>query len=121
MAYISKIGIANDQIADADHILRIIRALNGEDEKDIKILGKLELVEGKIYISDILLEVTAGELNGLHDRTPGITEAEKPIIPDADKELDYLRILSLSVGQLILDQPDVGGIAGRVYAHDNFV
>jgi len=65
---ISTDGIYPGAIIKADHVLRIIRALNGQAQNDIIISGSLTLPSGSLFIPPIpdgeLLESVSGTIEG---------------------------------------------------------
>jgi len=121
MAFITKNDIVDGAIIVADFFRRIIDALDGTSETDIKIKGELQLEKDKLKINNVVVNTTAEELNGLANRIAGIVEANKPIVVGSNKNIDYLKVQQLEAEELILAQPDVSGVAGKVFAYQNFV
>lgn len=119
MAFITKADIVNGATILADFWTRIVRALDGTDTTDIRIKGELQLDPGKLKINSVAVTASAADLNGLAGRTAGIVVASKPVIAGANRDVDYLRAESLSVGQLLMDVP-INPIGSALYLHANF-
>lgn len=119
MSFISKVDIVNGATILASFWRRIIDALDGTTATDIKILGELQLTKDKLKINDVAVQATAGEINGLAGRTAGTVVAEKPIIAGESRDIDYLRVATLSVAQLVTDVP-MNPIGSQLYLHANF-
>jgi hypothetical protein len=120
MSYIKKNDYIDGVVITPELFLRIIEALDGTRTTDIAIKGNLEILKDKLKINNIAVNASADDLNGLANRTAGITEANKPLIVGATKELDYLRVNSLAVAQLLEDHPAVSNSTGKVYAFEKF-
>lgn len=120
MSYINKIDIQDGRIIIADMLRRIIEALDGTRNTDIKVNGSLQILKDKLSIDNDVVNVTAGELNGLANRIAGIVEANKPVIVGSNKEVDYMRVNQLAVNQLLQDAPDVSSVTGKIYSVQNF-
>jgi len=120
MAYIIKSDIADGNIIVADMLKRIIEALDGTRNTDIKITGELQINGQKLTIDNTIVEATAQDINGLANRTAGITEANKPLIAGNNKDLDYLKVEQLQVSELIMETPSVAESMAKIYAYNNF-
>lgn len=120
MAFITKADILNGATILVDHILRIINALDGTDTTDIRIKGELQLDKDKLKIDGTAVTTSAADLNGLAGRTAGVVVANKPVVVGANRNVDYLRAETLSVGQLLMDVPDLGVPMGKIVAYQNF-
>ena len=119
MSTISKNNIETNKIIEAEHLLRIIEALDGTATIDIIIKGKFDLGEGKLAVGTVTVTTTGEELNRLAGVTPGTTVAGKALVVDDDSKLHHLKVQQLVVNELIQVGGDTGGVGDALYLFEH--
>jgi hypothetical protein len=122
MSFINKADYVLKALIAPDFFTRIVNALDGTTPTDISITGLLKIVKGKLQIDGTAVNAQASDLNALATAslTPGVNHLNAPLVAGATRNLDYLRVQSLSAGQIVLDVADVSGTAGKIFAYNNF-